>query len=333
MLRRKETYTVTTPIPTNVPRDLALDILHSHGEIITLNPLVLSHNPIKAPRDAPADEYYSTWYEISERVQYIPGMGRFGSGKISFRGCFHDEPWGIVTHTYAPMGVDVRAVYRIVGSQSGEPPDPNAGIHPSDVSVPHQGLYLYQEVVIECNKAMISFVKGQMKSSTKVLVDRFIKKAELLDKGVLQGAVDEDGRLRTFNPADRTSTYGTEAVGPVGPGPASPGLRRFSYQVPRSPSQMSRSESVSSSQSQSQPQSQHQHQHQFQPYQPQQYQPYHRQDQAGGKTFAAELPADTYHPLRGAGDNVQKVFPAELPAMQEIPEESNEPRKYAYEKI
>ena len=54
MMRKKETYTNITPIPACVPRQLALDILHSHGEIITLNPLVLSYHPIKAPRDAVA---------------------------------------------------------------------------------------------------------------------------------------------------------------------------------------------------------------------------------------------------------------------------------------
>jgi hypothetical protein len=90
VLRKKENYTHITPIPSHIPRQLAIEILHSHSEIITLNPLVLDHKPIKAPRDAKADEYYSTWYEITERIQYIPGLGKFGSGKLSFNGCFHD---------------------------------------------------------------------------------------------------------------------------------------------------------------------------------------------------------------------------------------------------
>src|SRR5437667_8270284 len=123
MLRRKEVYTNITPIPHHIPRQLAIDILHSHGEIITLNPLVLEHQPIKAPRDAAADEFYSTWYEITERIQYIPGVGRMGSGKISFNGCFHDMPWGLQTHIYAPLNVDLRNKYRIDGNQPGyEPP-------------------------------------------------------------------------------------------------------------------------------------------------------------------------------------------------------------------
>ena len=55
MLRKKEVYTVCTPIPGFIPRQLALDILHSHSEVITLNPLVIGHRPISAPRDAVAD--------------------------------------------------------------------------------------------------------------------------------------------------------------------------------------------------------------------------------------------------------------------------------------
>lgn len=69
MMRRKEVYTTVTPIPSAIPRQLGLDLLHSHGEIITLNPLVLEHHPIAAPRDAMADEFYATWYEITERIQ------------------------------------------------------------------------------------------------------------------------------------------------------------------------------------------------------------------------------------------------------------------------
>jgi hypothetical protein len=65
MLRKKEVYTNITPIPPQIPRQLAIDMLHSHGEIITLNPLVLDHTPIAAPRDTPADEYYSTWVRPS----------------------------------------------------------------------------------------------------------------------------------------------------------------------------------------------------------------------------------------------------------------------------
>jgi hypothetical protein len=199
MMKRKEVYTNITPLPSFIPRQLALDILHSHSEIITLNPLVLEHKAIPAPRDASADEYYSTWYEITERIQYIPGLGKMGSGKISFRGCFHDVPWGLQTHVYAPLGVDIRNNWRVGGNQPGEPPEHRE----LGIGAPAEGLYLREDIEIKCNVTLVAFVKAQLKASTKVLVDRLIRKAELLDSGVLQ-AMMEDGKLKTINPADRS---------------------------------------------------------------------------------------------------------------------------------
>ena len=207
MLRKKESYINITPIPSCVPRQLALDILHSHGEIITLNPLVLSYHPVKAPRDAAADEYYSTWYEIIERVQYLPGLGKLGSGKISFKGSFQNTPWGLQTHTFVPMGIDIRSKWRIGGNQ------PNESSKPREFRVdgePESGLYLREDIQIECNLTLVSFVKSQMKAASKVLVDRLIKKAELLDAGVLQ-AFMEDGKLKTINPADRSGLFPSQS--------------------------------------------------------------------------------------------------------------------------
>ncbi|KAL1988677.1 hypothetical protein VTN96DRAFT_8377 [Rasamsonia emersonii] len=199
-MKKKEVYTNVTPLPSFIPRQLAIDILHSHSEIITLNPLVLEHHPIPAPRDAPADEYYSTWYEITERIQYVPGLGKIGSGKISFRGCFHDVPWGLQTHIYAPLGVDLRNNWRVAGNQPGEPPEPRE----LGIGAPADGLYLREDIEIKCNVTLVSFVKAQLKASTKVLVDRLIKKAELLDAGMLQAMMDNNGKLKTINPADRS---------------------------------------------------------------------------------------------------------------------------------
>ncbi|KAJ5239891.1 hypothetical protein N7468_004510 [Penicillium chermesinum] len=203
MFKKKDSYINTTPIPPNIPRQLALDLLHSHSEIITLNPLVLSHNPIKAPRDAPADEYYHTWYEIHERVQYIPGIGKLGSGKISFKGSFHNTSLGIYTHTYVPLGIELKSKWHVGGSQPDEPPEP---VEQRPEGAPANGLYLHEDIEIIANRTLISFVKSQLKAASKVLIERLIKKAELLDAGVLQ-AMFEDGKLRTINPADRTMTF------------------------------------------------------------------------------------------------------------------------------
>lgn len=268
MLRKKEIYTTTTPIPPSVPRQLAIDILHSHSEIITLSPLVLEHHPVKAPRSAPADEFYSTWYEITERVQYVPGMGKIGSGKISFKGCFHDEAWGLTTHVYAPLGIDLRNRYRIEDSPG------------------QKGLLLCVDTELECNITLMSLVKGQQKAASKALIERFVKKAELVDAGVLQASTTEDGKLRTFNPADRSSAAAVmQPSSPLQSGFGDTSRRSSSYQMPGSPRAHSQVGSVSS----------------------------HVNSQYGSepsRSFAAELPAETlYQPYRpgSSGGNVMEL--------------------------
>ncbi|KAL2164860.1 hypothetical protein VTH06DRAFT_156 [Thermothelomyces fergusii] len=204
MLRKKDVFTVITPIPGFIPRRLAIDILHSHPEVITLNPLVIGHRPIPAPRNAETDEYYSTWYEITERIQFVPGVGRIGASTIKFNGCFHDMPWGLQTHIYAPMQVDLRNTYRIAGNQPGveSPEIPEIGLRA--LGAPSEGLYLREDIEIRCNVTVMSFVKSQLKKAGGEMVRRMIKKAELLDTGLLQAMI-EDGKLRTINPADRSS--------------------------------------------------------------------------------------------------------------------------------
>ncbi len=241
ILRKKEVYTVVTPIPGFIPRQLALDILHSHSEMITLNPLVLSHRQIQPPRNAVADEYFSTWYEITERVQYIPGLGRLGSGIISFNGCFHDLPWGLQTHTYAPAGVDLRVRYRIGGNQPGfEPPDPQPELELGPLGAPRNGLYLREDIEIRCNIAMVGLVKSQMKTASKEMVARIIKKAELLDAGILR-AMFENGRIRTLDPLNRTTTATTTTMSPPGSPYTPPLSPSVPYQIPRPISQQPQS--------------------------------------------------------------------------------------------
>lgn len=213
-MRKKTNYTTCTPIPSYIPRQLAVELLHSHGELIHVNPLVTNYKPIKAPSTAPADEYYSSWYEIEQRIQFVPGMGKMGSGKITFKGCFHDLPWGLQTHIYAAAGVETRNKYRIAGNQPGEPREPVE----MGIGAPADGLYLREDVEIKCNFTMAGFVKKEQMAASKVLIERMLKKAELLEEGALS-AMFENGKMKTLNPNDRTTTL----PGHMPPGaPASP---------------------------------------------------------------------------------------------------------------
>lgn len=87
IMPKRVVYTKITPLPYNVPRQLAIELLHSHSEVIELNPLVTGVKEIQAPRDAHSEEYFSTWYEIQEIITWGFGFKK----KISFKGCFHDQ--------------------------------------------------------------------------------------------------------------------------------------------------------------------------------------------------------------------------------------------------
>jgi hypothetical protein len=212
---KKVAYTNITPIPSFIPRQLALDMLKSHSEVIELNPLVTEHHQIKAPRDAPADEFFSVWYEITERIQYIPGAGKLGSGKISFKGVFHDMPWGLQTHIYAPAGVDLRNKWQIKGNQPGEPPEPRE----LGSAAPPDGLYLREDVEIKCNFTMVPFVKSTTKAASKVLVERLVKKAELIDaellKQMMQGQ-QQQADNNQLNPMGHSPQPGQQPPGSPG---------------------------------------------------------------------------------------------------------------------
>lgn len=279
MMRKKTSYTNITPIPAHIPRQLAIDILQAHGEVIELNPLVTGFEGIKAPRDAPADEYYATWYEISQRIQYIPGIGKLGSGSIKFKGCFHDMPWGLQTHIYAPAGVDLRNKWQICGNQPGEPVEPRE----LGIDAPPDGLYLREDIEIKCNMTMVGFVKKETKVASKTLVERLIKKAELLDAGVLQGMMNK-GKLVTRNPADRSSLNASSPH-------TSP------YQQPPLPAQMTHYNIPASPHTSPKQPAQFHHQHQRQ----QSNSHYTPPDQLlGTNNVVMELPGDFYHSAQTA---------------------------------
>jgi hypothetical protein len=203
VLRKKKVFTLCRPIPNFIPRQLAIDVLHNHSEVITLNPLVINHHPIKPPLHAASDEYGCTWYEITERIQYIPGIGQMGSGKISFTGCFHDVPWGLQTHIYAPMSVDLRAQYRVAGNQAGVEPEGSRELGLTALGAPAEGLYLRTDIEFSSNIALAGFVRAQLKAAIQEMVDRMVKKAEQLDADVLQGMLDEE-KMTTAHPAVHT---------------------------------------------------------------------------------------------------------------------------------
>lgn len=173
---KRTLFTNITPLPPQVSREVAVAMLHNHDEMIELNPLVIEHHPIKTPRDAPADEFLDcVWQELTDKINY--GVAK---GKVNYKACFHDTPNGLQTHVYAPLGLDIREKWSIGGSLPGEAPEARE----LGVETPRQGLYIREDGDMRCNRMLTSFVRKNLDNAHKVLVERILKKAELVEEHV-----------------------------------------------------------------------------------------------------------------------------------------------------
>jgi hypothetical protein len=174
-MSKRSIFTTITPLPEGVTRETVLETLHTHTEMIDLNPLVQERHPIKPPAKASPEEYHCQWYEITDTVQYLPGGVLTGS--VSFNACFHDLADGIQTHIYAPMGLEIRGRWTVGGSLPGEPQAPVE----IGKGIPLSGLYLREDNNVKCNILMAGIVKKNLKHSHAALVARILARAQLQD--------------------------------------------------------------------------------------------------------------------------------------------------------
>lgn len=172
-MSKRTQFTTVTALPAGISRQTVLETLHSHVEMIDLNPLVTERHPCKPPSNASAEEFHCVWYEITDKIHYLPG-GLY-SGAVKFNACFHDLTNGLQTHIFAPMGVNIRGRWTLGGSLPGEPIEPVE----LGVGMPKTGLWLREDVDLRCNVFLASFVKKQTKTAHKTLVDRLVEKAHL----------------------------------------------------------------------------------------------------------------------------------------------------------
>ncbi|CAD6452289.1 249e0210-0b9c-4d0c-b807-66f63c6696c6 [Sclerotinia trifoliorum] len=185
-MSKRTVFTTVTPLPTGITRETVMETLRSHTEMIDLNPLVEERHPIKPPQNATAEEYHCLWYSLTDRVQYLPGG--LMSGKVSYTCCFHDLEYGLQTHCYAPMGLNIRGKWTLGGSLPGEPVAPVE----MGAGVPLDGLWLREDVDMKCNIMMTSFVKKTIKKSHSALVERLVVKAQMLDRSIRNSRLNEE---------------------------------------------------------------------------------------------------------------------------------------------
>lgn len=172
-MSKKTIFTTLTSLPTGITREIVLESLHNHVEMIDLNPLVEERHQIKAPGKATAEEFHCIWYSMTDKIQYLPG-GLY-SGKVTYCACFHDLSNGLQTHCYAPMGLDIKGKWTVGGTLPHEPAEPVE----MGLGAPKRGLWLREDVEMKCNMLMTSFVKKTLKKAHATLVERLVEKSHL----------------------------------------------------------------------------------------------------------------------------------------------------------
>jgi hypothetical protein len=174
-MSKRTVFTTITPLPHYITRETVTESLHDHAEMIGLNPLVIRHGQCKPPPNAAPDEFHCVWYELTDKISYLPGG--LISGNVSYKACFHDLPRGLQTHVYAPAGLDIKEKWTVCGNMPGEPRETvELGLS----NAPREGLYVREDVDMRCNIVMTGFVKRTLKRAHLVLVDRLVMKADLL---------------------------------------------------------------------------------------------------------------------------------------------------------
>ncbi|KAI5925279.1 hypothetical protein F4810DRAFT_71653 [Camillea tinctor] len=175
-MSKRSTFTTISPLPAGISREFIIDFLHNHQEMIDLNPLIIERHPIPPPAHAPAEEQRCVWWSMTDKISYLPGGAM--SGEVTYTAAFNDLPNGIQTHSYAPMGTDIRGRWSLNGTLPGEPLEPvELGL-----GAPRQGLYLREDVELRCNFMMSSFVKKTLKKAHGTLVSRLCEKAKIASR-------------------------------------------------------------------------------------------------------------------------------------------------------
>jgi hypothetical protein len=205
-MSKRTVFTTVTPLPAGITRETVMETLHTHIEMIDLNPLVEERHPIKPPPNASPEEYHCIWYSLTDRVSYLPGG--MMSGQVTYNCCFHDLERGLQTHCYAPMGLNIKGKWTLGGSLPGEP------IAPMELGLgaPLHGLYIREDVDMKCNIMMTSFVKKTLKKAHSALVGRLLVKAQTLEASL--GIQRINNKTLTSIPSQFTNSQASTEYSP-----------------------------------------------------------------------------------------------------------------------
>ncbi|GAW10830.1 hypothetical protein ANO14919_001650 [Xylariales sp. No.14919] len=203
-MSKRTTFTTISPLPAGIPREVVIEFLHNHQEMIDLNPLIIERHPIPPPPHAPEEELRCVWWSLTDKISYLPGG--LVSGEVEYTAAFNDLPNGVQTHCYAPLGLDIRERWSLGGTLPGEPLEPvEIGL-----GAPRQGLYLREDVELRCNFVMASFVKKTLKKAHGTLVDRLCQKAASASSRNSSPSTSLDGSVNSHTGNERSDIRGAD---------------------------------------------------------------------------------------------------------------------------
>ena len=175
LMAKRTVFTTVTALPPGVTRQSVLEALYDHMAMIDLNPLVEECHFIKPPADATPEEYHCRWYQMTDKINYLP-VGLY-SGRVTYNACFHNLADGLQTHVYAPLGLNIKGRWTVGGSLPGEP---RMAVE-LGLGMPMCGLWLREDVNMKCNIVMTKFVRKTLTKAHARLVDRLLIKAQLAE--------------------------------------------------------------------------------------------------------------------------------------------------------
>lgn len=148
---------IATPVPTDCKRDEITNILHDHGFLITMSPIVTRYE--EAQRQGEKIKY-----DVWEKIDLLP----FGLWKheIKFNCSFENKSDGVTSWIEAPMGLTSKAVYSV-----------KTPTNPKDVESGGEWV-LDESIDSSCNFLLKAFVEGTMVSTRKKMHARILAKAK-----------------------------------------------------------------------------------------------------------------------------------------------------------
>lgn len=150
---------ISTPVSADRNREAILNLLHDHGSLITMSPIVTRYE--EAERDGDKIKY-AVW----EHVDFLPfGLWR---KEIKFFCSFENKDDGVVSWIEAPLGLMSKADYSL-----RTPPNP--------ADVESGGEWELDETIhSSCNFFLRAFVESTMLATRKKMHERILEKARAM---------------------------------------------------------------------------------------------------------------------------------------------------------